>query len=574
MSDFIAATTWYWNSKEQAQSELQQLLQQSPSKTGREAWLYGRIPQQDVIRCVIGSSSTDASFESAALSFIDELASISESPGARFEPSNTPNVDVVVCSTYRRLSELERCIRSILANDYPFFSVIVVRNGMGAGELPIEITSHKNVRCVHQPILGLSKARNEGLSASSAPYVVFTDDDVIVEADWIREIVSTFSAQPDASCVTGLLIPAEIETPTQLRFERFLGDLASVRRLYCAKPNALIRQIVMEPRGATPGPTLTLPPHVAAGHAGLGANMAFKRADLVGTKVFDENLGGGTPTAGGEEIRLFAELLVSGKVISFTPTAVVRHFHLRTRNEFELRVPGIGTSVSATILALALSDPRYAIEWVVSKASTPTLKRLGIAKFDQLAGLAAIEDPETRRLYRAGLVRGPLAYLRTAYSASRSRPFMAARRGAAAPGEIRTFLNSPIVRNAASLYGTTVVTSVLGFFYWLVAAKLVSARAVGTASAVQSAAGFLSIVCVLGLSTLLISELSRDSTNARSLMITAAITVGSISVFAAIVVAICVESFFPSFRHGLGGVAPLAIFVLLSASDFRCRGLG
>jgi O-antigen/teichoic acid export membrane protein len=570
MSAFIAATTWYWNSKEQARKQLPQLFRQSPSRTGREAWLYGRAPQNDVIRRVISSSSTDASFESAAFSFIDELATSSDGHDASFDGSDAPSVDVVVCSTYRRLPELERCIRSILANDYPFFSVIVVRNGMSSGELPMEITSHKQVRFVHQPIIGLSKARNEGLSASRAPYVVFTDDDVIVEADWISEIVSAFSAQPDASSVTGLVIPAEIETPTQLRFERLFDDPASVRRLHCPRPKALIRQIEMQATGEARGPALKLPPHVAAGHAGLGANMAFKRADLVGTKVFDENLGGGTPTAGGEEIRLFAELLVGGKVVSFTPTAVVRHFHLRTPKDFELRIPGIGRSVSATILALTLSDPRYALEWLASKVpTTPALKKLGIARFDRLPSVVeAFQDRESRRLYRAGLVRGPVAYLQAAYSASRDRRFT------------RAFLSSPIVRNAASLYGTTVVTSVLGFFYWLVAAKLVSARAVGTASAVQSAAGFLSIVCVLGLSTLLISELSRDSSNARSLMLTAAISVGLISVVVAVVLTLVIERFSPSFRHGLGGVVPLVVFALLSALtsialvlDDACIGL-
>ncbi len=50
----------------------------------------------------------------------------------------------------------------------------------------------------------------------------------------------------------------------------------------------------------------------------------------------------------------------------------------------------------------------------------------------------------------------------------------------------------------------------IGFLYWFAAARMVPARGVGIASAIQLIAQFLSIFCVLGLSTLLIGELARD----------------------------------------------------------------
>src|SRR5450631_186187 len=86
----------------------------------------------------------------------------------------------------------------------------------------------------------------------------------------------------------------------------------------------------------------------------------------------------------------------------------------------------------------------------------------------------------------------------------------------------RKLLEGPIVRNAATLYGTTVVTSAVGFVYWFIAARLVSERAIGIASAIQSAAQFLSLFCVLGLNTLVVSELSKDKTQGRALILTAA----------------------------------------------------
>jgi O-antigen/teichoic acid export membrane protein len=136
------------------------------------------------------------------------------------------------------------------------------------------------------------------------------------------------------------------------------------------------------------------------------------------------------------------------------------------------------------------------------------------------------------------------------------------------------------MRNAASLYGSTVVTSAFGYLYWLVAARMISAQAVGIASAIQSAAGFLSIVCVLGVSTFLVSVLARDSTNARSLMVTASVGVGLLALVLAIVVGVFLERFSAVFRQGLSGPVSLFVFALLSALsavsivlDDSCIGL-
>ncbi len=144
----------------------------------------------------------------------------------------------------------------------------------------------------------------------------------------------------------------------------------------------------------------------------------------------------------------------------------------------------------------------------------------------------------------------------------------------------RAALEGPLVRNAASLYGSTIVTSFLGFLYWFVAARMVPARAVGIASAVQSAAQLLAIFCVLGLSTLLISELSHDRAQARSLMLTAATLVGLVAAVTAGVVSLVVHSFSSTVGSGLAGPVGTIVFILLSmfttilvVLDDACIGL-
>ncbi len=164
---------------------------------------------------------------------------------------------------------------------------------------------------------------------------------------------------------------------------------------------------------------------------------------------------------------------------------------------------------------------------------------------------------------------------------SREPPTSGPRRWLARPiAEVKQAAEGPVVRNAASLYGTTIVTSVLGFVYWFIAARMVTARAVGTASAVQSAAQFLSIVCVIGLNTLLISELSADKRHARTLMLTAAACAGTVALLVSGVVGLGASRLSPSIHQSLNGPAGLLVFALLSAGttivlvlDDACIGL-
>lgn len=146
--------------------------------------------------------------------------------------------------------------------------------------------------------------------------------------------------------------------------------------------------------------------------------------------------------------------------------------------------------------------------------------------------------------------------------------------------ETKSFFEGEIVRNASSLYGTTIVTSALGFIYWFVAARMVSPRVVGLASAAQSAAAFLSIVCVLGLSTLLISELAKDRSPARSLMLTASIVVSVVALVVTPLVGMCLQHFSLTLRQAMPGFIGLLVLTALTSLtsvalvlDDACIGL-
>ncbi len=86
--------------------------------------------------------------------------------------------------------------------------------------------------------------------------------------------------------------------------------------------------------------------------------------------------------------------------------------------------------------------------------------------------------------------------------------------------------NRVMLSNAASLIGTTGVTSVLGFAYWWLAARRFLPEEVGIGSASISVMALLGSFCVLGLGTLLITELPRQPGQEGSLISTALILVG------------------------------------------------
>lgn len=133
--------------------------------------------------------------------------------------------------------------------------------------------------------------------------------------------------------------------------------------------------------------------------------------------------------------------------------------------------------------------------------------------------------------------------------------------------------NSTILVNAGSLVGTTVVTSVLGFIYWWVAARRFTPDTVGIASASISAMTLLGTFSVVGLGTLLITEIPRQPEKAPSLISTALMVVtvvgGCIGALFAFIAPMISKQFLPLDANIIdviifaGGVSLTAITLVL-----------
>lgn len=75
-----------------------------------------------------------------------------------------------------------------------------------------------------------------------------------------------------------------------------------------------------------------------------------------------------------------------------------------------------------------------------------------------------------------------------------------------------------LVTNAAAMMSSTIATAGLGFVYWWIAARWLSAEAVGVASAAIATMGFLALAGDLGLGTLLLGQIPRQAGRAGGLV--------------------------------------------------------
>jgi GT2 family glycosyltransferase len=199
------------------------------------------------------------------------------------------------------------------------------------------------IRYVREPRPGLSCARNRGVAEAAADIVVFTDDDVIVDPWWLLGIISGFRAAPNVACVTGLIATAQLENAQQLYFHlrEAWGEVCE-RRVFDLTEN----------RDDSP-----LYPY-SPGIFGAGANFAVTRALMKEIGEFDEALGAGSLSGGGEDLEIFMRIILSGNRIVYEPAAIVSHFHRTDPDELADQMRRYGTGCTAALAAIVLRVPR------------------------------------------------------------------------------------------------------------------------------------------------------------------------------------------------------------------------
>jgi glycosyltransferase involved in cell wall biosynthesis len=113
-------------------------------------------------------------------------------------PPRIVGVSIIV-PTFNRRESLERCIKSLVCQNYHTFEIIIVDDCSTDDTLEfLSKLKDPRLRILRRASNGsASAARNSGLEVATMPIVAFTDDDCEAKKDWLQHLVSPFV---DSSC--------------------------------------------------------------------------------------------------------------------------------------------------------------------------------------------------------------------------------------------------------------------------------------------------------------------------------------------------------------------------------------
>jgi GT2 family glycosyltransferase len=216
-----------------------------------------------------------------------------------------PAITVVICSR-NRPAFLREAIHSVLqGNDLPAELVVIDQSDVSSEDLAaIGCPAGCSVRYHWSQGRGVSEARNAALLLAQGKIVAFTDDDVVVDTNWLGALVKPLLAAGPHSITTGRVLPLAQAT----------GGIGAPTLVLSETPAVYQGWIARDVLQA--------------------GNMAGYREDLLNVGGFDERLGPGTDFPAGEDNDLGLRLLAAGYLIRYEPGAVIYHRAWREPGEY------------------------------------------------------------------------------------------------------------------------------------------------------------------------------------------------------------------------------------------------
>ena len=204
-----------------------------------------------------------------------------------------PAVDIVVVSRGRH-ELLRKAVALVSGVDYPSdkMRIVVIEETDEPQPLAVDGVDY---RAIPMRDLGFAHARNEALRCVVAPVVVFTDDDCVVERDWLKEIVGPLVRDQSVQAVAGaVLVPS---CGPVGKCENVLGFPGGGLKTLHAADGELVHRKTFST-----------------------CNCAVRRDAIEACGGFDERL-----RIGGEDEALSRRIVANGGVIVFCPSARVLH---------------------------------------------------------------------------------------------------------------------------------------------------------------------------------------------------------------------------------------------------------
>jgi glycosyltransferase involved in cell wall biosynthesis len=122
----------------------------------------------------------------------------------------------IVIATHNRTELLKECLETISRQQFTDFEVIIAHSGMDDGTEKL-ITAYPErylyVRCKNK---GAAVQRNEGVAKAKGKWIVFLDDDVLLESQFLFEINQSILRNPLAKGVCGSITNQYYSEPSSI----------------------------------------------------------------------------------------------------------------------------------------------------------------------------------------------------------------------------------------------------------------------------------------------------------------------------------------------------------------------
>ncbi len=188
--------------------------------------------------------------------------------------SDSSLVSVVMLS-YNRPRHLERALSSLRAQASPRLDVIVVDNrSETSDEIASVVARFPEVRLIaHARNLGFTGGMNSGIAAALGEYVYLTEDDIEVEPDCIRALVTYLEAHAEVGVVGPIMLNRDSGTVRCAGGHFSLGGTYRMTILGAGEPPA-------RGAGGPPYDVMYLPGSMLMARASLFRDLAGFRDDF------------------------------------------------------------------------------------------------------------------------------------------------------------------------------------------------------------------------------------------------------------------------------------------------------
>jgi len=211
-------------------------------------------------------------------------------------------VSVLIC-TRNRSDSVKHAIHSIIVNSYPDFELVIVDQSDNDKTQEIVngyLQAYSKISYFKISSLGAGKAKSFGLKKCRGEIIAFTDDDCIVDREWIEKIVLLFERNPNIGIIFGSVL-----APSGYNIKDGFTPLYQAKDVLFKGPCSKIRA------------------------RGISANMAIKRDLFEKIGGFDEMLGPGAALPGNVDYDYSYRALRKGFQIFESSSVKVVHFDIR-----------------------------------------------------------------------------------------------------------------------------------------------------------------------------------------------------------------------------------------------------